>query len=109
MNPGLSLSVSRESLALLELLVVLDTRDLVACLVSVEPLVLLVERERRYVRKIYDQDWQESISKINNMSSLNEVATAITLLLSRLGRGWTQRTRRQCWQRWFPCKFICPF
>lgn len=41
------MSVSRESLVLLELLVVLDTRDLVACPVSVEPLVPLEARERR--------------------------------------------------------------
>lgn len=39
--------VSRESLVLLELLVVLDTRDLVACLVSAELLVPQESRERR--------------------------------------------------------------
>lgn len=41
------MSVSRESLALLELLVVLDIRDQVACQVSVEQLVPLEARERR--------------------------------------------------------------
>lgn len=41
------MSVSRESLVLLELLVLLDTRDLVACLVSVVLLVPLDPRERR--------------------------------------------------------------
>lgn len=39
--------VLRESLVLLELLVHLDTRDLVACLVSVELLVPLESREIR--------------------------------------------------------------
>lgn len=39
--------VYRESLVLLEFLVVLDLRDLVACLVSVELLVALESRERR--------------------------------------------------------------
>lgn len=41
------MTVSRESLALPVLPVALDTRDLVACLVSVEPLVALELRERR--------------------------------------------------------------
>lgn len=41
------MSLSRESPVLLELLVPLDTRDLVACPVSVELLVLLEARERR--------------------------------------------------------------
>lgn len=39
--------VYRESLVLLEFLAVLDLRDLVACLVSVELLVPLESRERR--------------------------------------------------------------
>lgn len=42
-----AICVSRESLVLLELLVPLDTRDLVACLVSVELLDPLESRERR--------------------------------------------------------------
>lgn len=46
-EPKFVLSVSRESLALVDWLVLLDTRDLVVCLVSVEPLVLLELRERR--------------------------------------------------------------
>lgn len=41
------MSVYRESLVLLELLVPPDTWDLVACPVSVEPLVALELRERR--------------------------------------------------------------
>ena len=40
-------SISRESLVLLDLLVLLDTRDLVACPVSVELLDPLEARERR--------------------------------------------------------------
>lgn len=43
------LCVSRESLVLLEPLVPLDTRELVACLVSVVLPDLLESRERRYV------------------------------------------------------------
>lgn len=43
----LAVSVCRESLALLEPLVALDTRDLVACPVSVELLVPPDPRERR--------------------------------------------------------------
>lgn len=46
-KPYFAVSVSRESPVLLELLVALDTRDLVACLVSVELLVPLDPRERR--------------------------------------------------------------
>lgn len=46
-EPSFVIFVSRESLALLELLVLLDIRDLVACLVSVELLVPLESRERR--------------------------------------------------------------
>lgn len=41
------MNVSRESLVVLELLVALDPRDLVVCLVSVELLVDLESRERR--------------------------------------------------------------
>lgn len=41
------LPASRERMVLLVLLVPPDTRDLVVCLVSVVPLVLLEARERR--------------------------------------------------------------
>lgn len=46
-EPKFILFVSRESLVLLELLVHLDIRELVACPESVEVLVLLDPRERR--------------------------------------------------------------
>lgn len=46
-KPPFLLFVFRESLALLELLVPLDTRELVACLVSVEALVPLDPREKK--------------------------------------------------------------
>lgn len=59
------MSVSRESLVLLELLVPLDTRDLVACLVSVELLVLLEPREKRYMIKIYHLQIEQGIINQN--------------------------------------------
>lgn len=46
-NKVVLLCDSRESLVVLELLVALDLRDLVVCLVSVELLVHLESRERR--------------------------------------------------------------
>lgn len=46
-EPQFAISVSRESLVLLELPVVLDTKDLVACPVSAELLEPLEVKERR--------------------------------------------------------------
>lgn len=58
------LSDSRESLVPLEMLVALDTRELVACPVSVVPLVPQEARERRYVLNIYQPVYPETVCQV---------------------------------------------